>query len=133
MSFARPLALRAITLIGVLLVVLLLLVVTLGATGFSDRVLQAIVSQEMRGIREGLAQGDPEEIRQILEVQRSILERFHGLDRAWYTRLPDMLLRVILLDLGEEKAEDHLGAEIVIKGELDDNTIMVTSVSLADE
>ena len=38
-----------------------------------------------------------------------------------------------LLDLGEEKAEDHLGAEIVIKGELDDNTIKVTSVSLADE
>ena len=38
-----------------------------------------------------------------------------------------------ILDLGEVKAEDHLGAEVVIKGELDDDTIKVTSVSMADD
>ncbi len=38
-----------------------------------------------------------------------------------------------LLDLGEVTAEDHLGAEIVIKGELDDDTIKVTSISMANE
>jgi peptide/nickel transport system permease protein len=36
MSVVRPLVIRALTLIGVLLAVLVLLVVTLGATGFSN-------------------------------------------------------------------------------------------------
>jgi len=38
-----------------------------------------------------------------------------------------------ILDLGEEKAEDHLGAEVIIKGELDGSTIKVASISMADE
>ena len=41
MSLLRPLALRALTMIGVFFVVLLLLVLMLGLTGYSDRILSA--------------------------------------------------------------------------------------------
>ncbi|MCI0888443.1 MAG: ABC transporter permease [Chloroflexi bacterium] len=105
MSFVRPLAVRAVTLIGVLLVVLVLLVVSLGATGFSDRMLRAVVGEEVRGLRTALAETirDPAELERAIEAQRGELERFYGLDRSWYTRLPDTVLRVITLDLGEAR------------------------------
>ena len=85
--------------------VLVMLVVALGATGFSDRILTAIVNQEMRGIREGLARTirDPEQLEQVLRIQREEREKFYSLDRPWYQRLPDMVRRLILLDLGEAR------------------------------
>ena len=65
MALAYTLGLRALSLVGVVFIVLLLVVVTLGATGFSDRMLTAIVSEEMRGTRQGLAETikDPETAR----------------------------------------------------------------------
>ena len=85
--------------------VLVMLVVALGATGFSDRILTAIVNQEMRGIREGLARTirDPEQLEQVLRTQREEREKFYSLDRPWHQRLPDMVRRLILLDLGEAR------------------------------
>ena len=85
--------------------VLVMLVVALGATGFSDRILNAIVNEEMRGIREGLARTirDPEQLEQVLRIQREEREKFYSLDRPWYQRLPDMVRRLILLDLGEAR------------------------------
>ena len=105
MSLGLTLAMRGVTLLGVLFVVLVLLVVTLGATGFSDNVLESIVNEELRGIRQGLTQTirDPEELQRVMEAQRADREEFYGLDQAWYTRLPDMVRRVILLDLGEAR------------------------------
>jgi len=99
------LAVRGATLIGVLLVVLVLLVVALGATGFSDRMLTAIVSEDMRGLRQDLAQSirDPDRLEETLDLRRQNLETFYGLDRPWYNRLPGMVLRVITLDLGEAR------------------------------
>ena len=55
MSIAKTLAIRALTLLGVLFAALVLVAVTLGATGFSDRMLTAIVNEEVRGLRQGLA------------------------------------------------------------------------------
>lgn len=105
MSFARPLAFRALTLAGVFLAVLLLLVITLGATGFSDRMLGAVVNEEVRGLRAALAQTirDPDELEQTLAVRRQELAAFYGLDRPWYYRLPDTVGRVLTLDLGEAR------------------------------
>ena len=56
MTIAKTLAIRGVTLVGVLFAVLVMVVVTLGATGFSDRMLTAIVNEEVRGLRQGLAQ-----------------------------------------------------------------------------
>ena len=105
MSFLRPLAIRGLTLLGVLLGVLLLLVITLGATGFSDRLLNAVVGEEVRGLRIGLAQTirDPEELERAVAIRRQELETFYGLDTSWYRRLPDTVLRVLTLDLGEAR------------------------------
>ena len=56
MPLITRLAARGLTLLGVLFVVLVLVVVTLGATGFSDRMLRATASEELRGLRQSLAQ-----------------------------------------------------------------------------
>jgi len=101
----RPLAVRAASLLGVLLVVLVLLVVTLGATGYSDRILGAVVNEEMRGLRTSMAQTirDPAELEQALTVRQTELEQSYGLDQPWYQRLPGMVARVLTLDLGEAR------------------------------
>ena len=105
MSLGVTLTGRALSLFGVLIVVLFMIVVALGATGFSDRILGAIVNEEMRGIREGLAQTirNPDELEQVLNTQREEREKFYGLDKKWHQRLPDMLWRLMVLDLGEAR------------------------------
>jgi peptide/nickel transport system permease protein len=102
----RQLALRALTLFGVLLAVLLLLVVTLGATGFSDNLLRAQISEETRALRQGLAQTirDPAQLEATVAARQEELVRFYGLDRPWYTRLPAAVWRVLRLDLGEARS-----------------------------
>ena len=56
LSLLRPLLFRALTLFGVLIAVLVLLAVSLGATGFSDKILQATVGEELRALRTSLTQ-----------------------------------------------------------------------------
>ena len=105
MSLGLTLVRRGVTLFGVLLVVLTLLVITLGATGFSDKVLKSIVNEELRGIRQSLVQTirDPEQLQQIMAIQRAEREKFYRLDQHWYARLPNMIRRVVVLDLGEAR------------------------------
>jgi len=89
----------------VLIAVLVLLVITLGATGYSDRILSAVVGEEMRGLRTSLADTirDPADLEQTLQVRRIELEHSYGLDRPWYDRLPGMVGRVLTFDLGEAR------------------------------
>lgn len=104
-SILRPLAIRALTLIGVLIAVLILLVISLGATGFSDNLLRAQVTEETRGIRQTLGQTirDPAELERTVAERQTELERFYGLDEPWWQRLPDNVFRVLQLDLGEAR------------------------------
>ena len=85
-----------------LLAVLVLLVISLGATGYSDRILNAVVGEEMRGLRTTLAQTirDPDELDQTLAVRQAELEQSYGLDQPWFARLPGMVARVLTFDLG---------------------------------
>jgi peptide/nickel transport system permease protein len=105
MTLLRPLAVRALGLVGVLLIVLLLLVVSLGATGFSDRMLQAAIGEELRELRPALAETirDPDLLEEALAARRAELESAHGLDRPWYRRLPTTVARLAVLDLGEAR------------------------------
>ncbi|HEX77516.1 MAG TPA: ABC transporter permease [Dehalococcoidia bacterium] len=105
MSLATTLALRGFTLFCVLLVVLLLVVITLGATGFSDRMLQATISEEMRGLRQSLAQTirDPDQLEQVLHSRHQQLIDYYHLDKPWYFRLPNTVSQVLTLDLGEAR------------------------------
>lgn len=96
---------RGLTLFGVLIVVLLMVVVSLGATGFSDRMLQSTVSEEIRAYRTTLSQTirDPEVLEATVAQRRAELEAFYHLDQPWYTRLPDTIKRVVTFDLGEAR------------------------------
>ncbi len=105
MKAARVLAVRGATLFGVLIASLLLVIVVLGATGVSDRMIGAIVNEQVREMRQSLAQTirDPDQLEKTVAEQRLNLLSFYGLDRPWYTRLPDMVWRVLSLDLGSAR------------------------------
>lgn len=106
MNVVRPLAIRALTLFGVLVAVLALLVISLGATGFSDRLLDAQVNEELRGYRQSLALTvkDPAQLEQAVADRKVELERFYGLDDPWWKRLPPEVFRVLRLDLGDARS-----------------------------
>ena len=89
-AILKPLLLRAATLFGVLLVVLLLLVVSLGATGYSDRLLEAQINEELRSFRIASAQTirDPADLEQAVGERRIELTEFYGLDEPWWRRMP---------------------------------------------
>jgi len=136
MAVAKVLAIRGLTLIGVLFVVLLLVAVALGATGYSDRMMNAIVNEELRGLRQALTQTirDPDRLESVLQARKQELIRFNGLDRPWYFRLPNMILRVLTLDLGEARTlRSFTGsskvAEIVM--ERLSNTLLLVTTALA--
>ncbi|MBM3925642.1 MAG: ABC transporter permease [SAR202 cluster bacterium] len=105
MSLGRTLAIRGLTLLGVLVVVLLLVIITLGATGFSERILTATMSEQLRGEREVLARTirDPLQLENALQARRDELVRFYGLDKPWYQNLPNVTRRVVTLDLGQAR------------------------------
>ena len=105
MGIWRPIAARAASLVFVLVAVLVLLVLSLGATGYSDRILTAVVGEEIRGIRTSLAETitDPDELDQAVAAEQAELEKSYGLDQPWYLRMPGMVARVLVLDLGEAR------------------------------
>jgi peptide/nickel transport system permease protein len=105
-SLLRPILVRAASLGVVLVIVLTLLVLTLGATGYSDRILQAQVGEELRLMRTSLSETvtDPNAVEEIITARRTELEQSYGLDRAWYERLPAVVAQVLVFDLGEARS-----------------------------
>lgn len=105
MSLLRPLLLRCLTMIGVFFAVMLVLVLTLGLTGYSDRILRAVVGEQVRAERTALAEKvrDPDQLEKVLADRQKEFEAFYGLDQPWWVRLPGMVLRVMTLDLGEAR------------------------------
>jgi len=105
-SLLRPIFVRTASLGVVLFIVLFLLVLTLGATGFSDRILSAQVGEELRALRTSLSDTvtDPDAVEEIIETRRSELEAAYGLDRVWYERLPAVVAQVLVFDLGEARS-----------------------------
>jgi len=105
-SLLRPIFVRTASLGVVLFIVLFLLVLTLGATGFSDRILSAQVGEELRALRTSLSDTvtDPDAVEEIIETRRAELEAAYGLDRVWYERLPAVVAQVLVFDLGEARS-----------------------------
>jgi peptide/nickel transport system permease protein len=105
-SLLRPILVRAASLGVVLVVVLVLLVLTLGATGYSDRILSAQVGEELRALRTSLSETitDPDAVETAIEARRAELEAAYGLDREWYARLPEVVGQVLTFDLGEARS-----------------------------
>lgn len=132
----RQLALRAISLLGVLLAVLVLQVVLLGATGYSDNLLRAQISEDIRTLRQSLSQTirDPAELERTVEARRAELEAFYGLNDPWYTRLPSTVGRVLRLDLGESRslrtAEGSREVGAIVRERLPLTVLLLTTSSL---
>lgn len=136
MRMLRTLIIKGVTLAAVLIAVLSILVVALGATGLSDRLLGALISEELRGTRQELAQKirDPEELEHVLKEQRQELMELYGLDKPWYFRLPSMVWRVLTLDLGSARVlKSFTGSSRVSDIILErlSNTILLVTTAMA--
>lgn len=85
--------------------IIVLIVVTIGATGVSDSIVGSVVNEEMRGLRQSLAQSirDPDELERVLRIRQKELEDQYGLNTPWYVRMPKDVVRIAQLDLGEAK------------------------------
>jgi peptide/nickel transport system permease protein len=135
LGIGKVLALRGATLFGVLVIVLLILVITLGATGVSDRILNAIISDNLREERQALAQTirDPIQLDRAINDKRQVLIQYHGLDRPWYQRLPDAIVRVLTLDLGSARTlrtfEGSSKISELVLERLPNTIILVTTAS----
>jgi peptide/nickel transport system permease protein len=135
-SVFRPLAVRAVTLIGVLVAVMLLLVISLGATGFSDRLLEAQVNEEVRAFRQGLAQTvrDPAALEEAVTEKQAELEEFYNLDQPWYRRMAPSVWRVLTLDLGEARslrtAEGSNSISDIVLERLPYTVLLLTTASI---
>lgn len=116
MGLGRTLAIRGLTLTAVLFAVLLLTVGVIGATGISDKILNAIVNEEIRGVRQTLARTitDPVELTNAVEEVRQELIRAYGLDKEWYERTIPMMLRILRLDLGNARAAQTFKGSILV-------------------
>jgi peptide/nickel transport system permease protein len=135
MGTARVLAIRGITLFGVLIASLLLVIVVLGATGVSDRMMDAIVNEQVREIRQSLSQSirDPIELERVVLEQKEQLTEFYGLNNPWYLRLPDMVRRVLSLDLGNARTmKSFAGSSRVLDIVLErlPNTIILVTTAM---
>jgi peptide/nickel transport system permease protein len=100
----------------VVIITLLLMNVVLGATGYSDRMLNALITDQVRIYRQGLAQTiqDPAELQRIVEEYREILIESYGLNKPWPLRLPQMVWRVLTFDLGKAKnAQTFKGSTLI--------------------
>jgi peptide/nickel transport system permease protein len=105
LGLGRKLAFKAISLAIVLMIVLFLTVIIIGATGISDKILNGMVQERLRTIRQELAREikDPGALNRALEKIREDLIKSYGLDKPWYARMSDMIWRIVTLDLGVSK------------------------------
>ncbi|OGC56096.1 peptide ABC transporter permease [candidate division WWE3 bacterium RIFCSPHIGHO2_01_FULL_48_15] len=101
----RKVLLKVISYVIAFVFLLLSLQIVFGATGFSDKILESVVNEQLRGTRQVLAQTirDPDELEKAVEAAKEDLDSLYGLDKPWYTRLPQSTLRVITFDLGEAR------------------------------
>lgn len=93
---------RLITFVIGFFVLLTLVAVTFGVTGFSDKILTSVINEELRAERQALAQSirDPDELQAVLEIRHQELNELHGIGKPWQQRMPKMMWRIITLDLG---------------------------------
>jgi peptide/nickel transport system permease protein len=93
----------------------------------------AIVNEQVRELRQSLSQTirDPDELERVILTEREQLEEFYGLNRPWFSRLPDMVWRVFSFDLGSARSMKSFAgsakvADIVFE-RLPNTIILVTS------
>jgi hypothetical protein len=104
-SLTKTLIIKAVSLVVVLIGVLVLLAVIMGATGLSDKMLKSMLTAEVQEYKQMLIrQGkDPEAIQKAIEEYNKTRAEALGIDKPWYVRLPQLIYRLLALDLGNSR------------------------------
>ncbi|MFN3803582.1 MAG: ABC transporter permease [Pyrobaculum sp.] len=134
-SLVKTLVIKTITLVLVLFGVLLLLALLMGATGLSDRLLLSILNDQVRAYQQSLIQQrlPPEQIKiAVAEYNKTLAEQL-GVDKPWYFRIPQLILSLLFLDLGESRTlQSSWGSKKVADLIIDrlPNTIILTTTGI---
>ncbi len=105
----RILAKRAILLSVALVVIMLLTAVILGATGYDEKILKAIVVTELQAYSQALRQqlkGSGEDIEKLIKEREQFLISYYGLDKPWWERVIPMAFNAMILNLGYSLSEE---------------------------
>jgi peptide/nickel transport system permease protein len=135
-SLIKTLIMKVVSLVVVLIGVLVLLAVIMGATGLSDRMLKSILIAEVQEYRQMLIQRgvDLEAIEKAVEKYNKTRAEALGLDKPWYVRLPQLIYRLLVLDLGHSRTlQSSWGSNKISDLILDrlPNTIILTTTGIS--
>jgi peptide/nickel transport system permease protein len=135
-SLIKTLIMKVISLVVVLIGVLVLLAVIMGATGLSDRMLKSILIEEVQEYRQMLIKRgvDLEAIEKAVEEYNRTRAEALGLDKPWYVRLPQLIYRLLVLDLGHSRTlQSSWGSNKISDLILDrlPNTIILTTTGIS--
>jgi len=116
LGIAKTLAVRAVILCFVVIAVLLFTAVLIGATGLSEKIYRAMMQEQLRAYRTRIAAHIHNQTELNLKVKEfeKVLIKYYGLDKPWYYRLPDMMWRIMVLDLGNARSAQTASGSIKI-------------------
>ncbi len=108
MGMGTVLTRRAIALTFALIVVVLLTVVIIGATGYDTTIWNAIINQQVRAYQMALIQKQTTaaKVRQLVEQYKAQLIKIYGLDKPWYVRMKPLLINTLAFNLGLSNSRD---------------------------
>jgi peptide/nickel transport system permease protein len=134
-SLTKTLIIKAATLVIVLIGVLVLLAVVMGATGLSDKILKSLLTVEVQEYKQMLIlQGiDPAAVEKAVQEYNKTRAEALGLDKPWYERLPQLIYRLLALDLGNSRTlQSSWGSNKISDLILDrlPNTIILTTTGI---
>lgn len=88
------------------IVLLAVVAIALGATGYSDKLLESVINEELRAERIALAQTiqDPGELETIIDQRYVELREVHKLDKPWFVRIPPMMFNILKGNWGLAKS-----------------------------
>jgi len=97
----RIIAFRGLALTFTLAIIMVITALILGATGYDEKILEALVGQEIQEYKRSLenARIPPEEIKKLVDERREELVKIYGLDKPWYERSLRLLPKLVTLNL----------------------------------
>ncbi len=108
MGMGTVLTRRAIALTFALIVVVLLTVLIIGATGYDATIWKAIINEQVRAYQATLVQkqATAAQVQQLVAQYRNKLIHLYGLDKPWYVRMEPLLINTLTFNLGLSNSHD---------------------------
>ncbi|MCL7382796.1 MAG: ABC transporter permease [Thaumarchaeota archaeon] len=126
---------RSLSLLLVAPAILLLMALTLGLTGISDRILVSMAEQTLQEVKKSLATQihDPSALEAAIELRKEEIYSSYGLDKPWFYRMFQMIIRIATFDLGRTRViKSFTGSQEVSEIILEriPNTILLVTIPL---